>query len=145
MPAGRPSKYKPEYVEQAYKLCLLGATDKVMADFFETSEQTLNAWKKEHPEFLESLKKGKVFADANVAAKLYNRATGYDQSADKIFQFQGEPVIVPTIEHVPPDTTAAIFWLKNRQKDQWRDKHDIGIEGDLTFEIVPAPKPDADG
>ena len=71
---GRKSNYKPEYANQALKLCLLGATDKEMADFFGCSEQTLNKWKKDFPDFLESLKKGKNVADANVASKLYNRA-----------------------------------------------------------------------
>ena len=64
MPAGRPSQYKAEYCEQAYKLCLLGATDVQLADFFGVSEQTLNTWKQKHPKFLESLRAGKDEADA---------------------------------------------------------------------------------
>ena len=40
--SGRPTKYKEEYAEQAYKLCLLGAKDKEMADFFQVSLSTLN-------------------------------------------------------------------------------------------------------
>ncbi len=131
--AGRPTNYKKEYDEQAYKLCLLGATDKEMADFFNVKEQTINNWKKDHPVFFESIKRGKIIADANVAERLYTRATGYEQKTDKIFQFQGEPVIVPTIEHIPPDTGAAIFWLKNRKKDQWRDKQDM----DLNIKEMP--------
>lgn len=63
---GRKSAYQKEYANQALKLCLLGATDKELADFFSVSEQTLNKWKKDYPEFLESLKKGKNIADANV-------------------------------------------------------------------------------
>ena len=131
--AGRPTNYKKEYDEQAYKLCLLGATDKEMADFFNVKEQTINNWKKDHPVFFESIKRGKIIADANVAERLYTRAIGYEQETDKIFQFQGEPVIVPTIEHIPPDTGAAIFWLKNRKKDQWRDKQDM----DLNIKEMP--------
>jgi len=127
--AGRPSKYKKEYAEQAYKLCLLGATDKELADFFGVTESTLNLWKKEHPEFSESLKNGKEVADANVADRLYKRAMGYEHPEDKIFQYEGEPVIVPTIKHYPPDTTAAIFWLKNRQRGKWRDKQDHEVFG----------------
>jgi hypothetical protein len=56
MPAGRPSSYRPEYAVQAEKFCRLGATDRELADFFEVSEQTINAWKEAHPEFLESLR-----------------------------------------------------------------------------------------
>ena len=56
---GRKSEYRIEFSDQALKLCLLGATDKELAEFFSVSEQTLNKWKKDYPEFLESLKKGK--------------------------------------------------------------------------------------
>jgi hypothetical protein len=129
---GRPTKYKEEYSKQVYKLCLLGATDKDIADYFEVDESTINNWKNEHTEFFESIKRGKVDADATVAERLYNRAKGYDQKTDKIFQFQGEPVIVPTVEHVQPDTTAAIFWLKNRRPKEWRDKQEIETTGETT-------------
>ena len=129
MARGRPSSYKKEYVEQVYKLCLLGAVDKEMADIFGVSEQTFNAWKKEHPEFLVSIKEGKEYADANIASRLYQRAMGYEHPEDKIFNDNGEPLVVPTTKHYPPDTAAAIFWLKNRRKDQWRDKHDLEHTG----------------
>lgn len=119
---GRPSSYRPEYVEQAAKLCLLGATDKQMADFFEVSEVTFNAWKKEHPDFLKSLKENKEIADAQVASSLFNRALGYSHNEDDIRAVNGEIVITPTIKHYPPDTTACIFWLKNRQPKLWREK-----------------------
>jgi hypothetical protein len=125
LPDGRPTKYKPEYDEQVYKLCLLGLIDKEIARYFEISESTLNLWKLEHPSFSESIKNGKKNADAKVAASLYQRANGYEQPEDKIFQYEGAPVIVPTIKHYPPDVTAQIFWLKNRQSKIWRDKHEI--------------------
>ena len=121
-PGGRPSKYKPEYVEQAKKLCMLGLTDKELASFFEVSDSTLNLWKLNYPEFSDALKGGKTFADAQVASKLFHRATGYEHPEDDIRAINGEIVITPTIKHYPPDTTAAIFWLKNRQPKMWRDK-----------------------
>ncbi|MGV0921887.1 hypothetical protein ACTS94_16320 [Empedobacter falsenii] len=122
---GAPSLYKPQYNEQVYKLCLLGATDSEIGDFFNVDERTINNWKVEFPEFFQSIKKGKEYADANVASKLYNRALGYEHEEDKIFNDQGVPLIVPTIKHYPPDTTAAIFWLKNRQPAKWRDKQEV--------------------
>mgnify|MGYP003670356782 CR=1 FL=1 len=123
--AGRPTDYKVEFNRQAEKLCLLGSTDKDMADFFDVSESTINLWKQKHPEFSESIKRGKISADANVASRLYKRAVGYEHDEDKIFNNNGEPLIVPTTKHVQPDTTAAIFWLKNRQPKMWRDSQNI--------------------
>ena len=77
MPAGRPTDYREEYNEQVTKLCKLGATDKELADFFEVAESTINLWKEVHPQFSESIKEGKIQADANVAQALYHRAIGY--------------------------------------------------------------------
>ncbi len=125
--AGRPTGYKKEYSEQVYKLCLLGATDADIAGFFNIRESTLGNWKNKYPEFLESIKRGKTFADANVAERLYQRAMGYEHPEDKIFNDNGDPLIVPTTKHYPPDTVAAIFWLKNRQKREWRDKQEVDV------------------
>jgi hypothetical protein len=129
MPAGRPTKYKPEYCELGFNYSLLGATDKEMAALFEVDEATINRWKIEYPEFCESLKRGKEEADAKVAKKLYHRALGYEHPEDKIFNDSGEPLIVPTIKHYPPDPTAAIFWLKNRQPQKWRDRKEHELTG----------------
>lgn len=127
MAGGRPSSYKPEYAEQAKKLCELGATDANIADFFHVTITTIGTWKTQYPEFLTSLKAGKEPADDRVERSLYQRATGYTFDAVKIFPPKGDgaPVIVPYREHVPPDTTACIFWLKNRRHQQWRDVHKV--------------------
>lgn len=134
----RPSKYQPDYAKQAYHLALLGATDKDIARAFDVSEQTVNAWKQAQPEFLESLKAGKEKADATIAKSLFRRAQGYWHPAVKILTVpiggnMGSRVEqVPYIERYPPDTTAAIFWLKNRRPDLWRDKQDVEHSGNVT-------------
>lgn len=128
MAGGHPTDYKPEYCEQAYKLCLLGAKDTQLADFFEVTEQTINNWKKAHPEFFESLKRGKISADAEIAESLFHRGKGYSHHEDKIFQYEGTPIVVPTIKHYPPDTAACMAWLKNRQPDIWREKQEVSIQ-----------------
>lgn len=129
-PGGRPSKYKPEYAEQARKACLLwGGTDEELARFFDVDVATIYRWKNEHDEFCEAVKQGKAMADANVAQRLFERAMGYSHDEDKIFQYEGEPVVVPTVKHYPPDTTAAIFWLKNRQPERWREKTEQTLAG----------------
>ncbi|HGM6831972.1 TPA: terminase [Serratia marcescens] len=126
----RPTKYQEAYAEQARKLCLLGYTDAELASFFEVSEATINNWKLEHPEFLESIKKGKAVADGEVASTLFNRAMGYtakekreEKTADGFKEVDAE-------KHVPGDVTAMIFWLKNRQKDKWREKQDVNHTSD---------------
>jgi hypothetical protein len=132
---GRPTEYRPEYAKEARKLCMLGATDKDLADFFEVSESTINLWKLTHPKFSESIKAGKAKADALVATRLFCRAIGYQHDAVKILTVSdgnnsGSHVEeVPYIERYPPDTAAAIFWLKNRRPELWRDKQDVEHAG----------------
>lgn len=123
-PGGRPSGFKPEFAEQAAKLCALGATDIDLADFFGVSDRTIYRWQTKYPEFCQALKAGKDTADDRVERSLYHKAVGYSFDAVKIFQHQGEVITAPYREHIPPDTTAAIFWLKNRRKEEWRDKQE---------------------
>lgn len=126
MPGGRPTKFKPEFVAQAEKLAKLGATDRDAADFFEVNEATIHRWKLSHPEFCEALKVGKETADARVEQSLYRRALGYQHDAVKIHvSGDGKITEVPFTEHYAPDTTAAIFWLKNRKPGEWRDKSEV--------------------
>ena len=53
-----------------------------------------------------------------------------------ISNYQGQVTLTPIIKHYPPDTTAAIFWLKNRKTDQWRDKQDVEHSGSVGVTIV---------
>jgi hypothetical protein len=137
----RPSKYKPEHAEQAAKLCKLGATDAQLADFFEVSVSTINLWKIEHPEFSESVKVPKAEADACVEQSLYRRAMGYEHDETDIRVVGGEVVMTPIRKHYPPDSTAMIFWLKNRKPAEWRDKieqeHSGTVQiGRVTREVI---------
>jgi len=126
----RPTKYKEEYPKQAYKLCLIGATDIQLADFFGVNPDTIYEWKKVHEEFSESLKDGKSVADGEVAKSLYHRAKGYSHKAVHISNYQGEITQTDIIKEYPPDTTACIFWLKNRQSEMWRDKREYAVSDD---------------
>lgn len=140
MAAGRPTSYRKEFAEQAMRLCLLGATDEQMAEFFGVAVRTISTWKSTQPEFLQAITRGKLEADAKVAESLYNRALGYSHKAVKIFMPAGAeaPVYADYTEHYPPDTAAASLWLRNRQPDKWRDRHEVtGKDGGaLVVEVV---------
>lgn len=141
---GRPTAYKDAYNNVVYALCLLGATDAELASQLDVHVDTINEWKKVYPEFSESIKKGKYIADSKIANSLYNRAMGCRISKQQAIKLTtkepvlnagGEPTrsmkqterieIVDLEEDVPPDTAAAIFWLKNRQPKEWRDKQEV--------------------
>jgi len=134
---GRPSKYKPEYAEQAAKLCRLGATDAQLADFFEVSVSTVSLWKVEHKEFSEALKVPKAEADRKVEQSLYRRAMGYEHDETDIRVVGTRLVKTPMRKHYPPDTAAAIFWLKNRDPKNWRDKQEVEHSGEMRVVMSP--------
>lgn len=119
-PFGRPPEYRREYAEQARKLCLLGATDEQIADFFEVSVRTIHRWKYEHPEFCHALRAGKVAADAAVAAALYHRAIGMQIPKTHVSTFQGRVILTDMVENIPPDVGAISLWLFNRQPELWK-------------------------
>lgn len=122
---GRPTDYRPEFAEQAAKLCALGATDYELADFFGVDTRTIYRWKNVHDDFCQSVTCGKERADERVERALFNRAVGYTFESEKVFQFQGEVIRADTVEHVPPDPGAAKLWLTNRRPEQWREKQEI--------------------
>ncbi len=125
----RPSKFKPEFIAQAEKLCKLGATDMELADFFEVEVRTLYRWKAENAEFCQALKSGKDEADDRVERSLYARANGYEHDEVDIRVVGGEIVQTPIRKYYPPDTTAAIFWLKNRRAAEWREVKAVELTG----------------
>ena len=134
---GAPTKYKPSYAKQAMKLCRLGATDFELADFFEVDPSTILRWKHKYEDFCRAVKVDKEYADERVVRSLYNRAVGYDYSSEKIVHYQGDVQRVPITEHVPPDISAAMNWLKNRRPDEWRDKREHEFTGKDGTPLVP--------
>lgn len=131
-PSHRPTKYKKEYHKLVYHYSLLGATDEEMATFLDVSKRTFNYWKKRHPSFLHSIKKGKTEADAKVSQSLYHRAIGYSHKDTYFSTYQGKIISEDIIKYYPPDPTAAIFWLKNRQPDKWRDVKAVEMNANIT-------------
>jgi hypothetical protein len=135
-PRGQRTKYKPEYVDKAEKLSATGATDGITR-FFDVSVPTLSSWAAIHEDFGAALQKGGAVADERVKRSLYQRATGYSYESEKIIYDakRGEVIRVPIVVHVPPDVTAQIFWLKNRDPKNWRDGREVAMDERMT---VPA-------
>ena len=122
-----PSNFKAGYIEQAQKLAKLGATDIEIADFFNVDVRTLYRWKTEQVEFCQALKSGKAEADDRVERALFSRATGYEHDEVDIRVVGKEIVQTQIRKYFPPDTTAGIFWLKNRRPEQWRETKAIEL------------------
>lgn len=133
----RPSGYRPEFCQNAADLCARGATDADLAEFFKVSTRTIYRWQIEFPEFCQALKVAKEIADERVIRSLYHKAVGYTHEAVKIFMPAGakKPVYAKYQEHVPPDSTAAIFWLKNRQPELWREKSEQVVRHERLLEL----------
>ena len=138
---GRPTLFDKLYVEQAYKLALLGLTDEEIASFFSVCLRTLGNWKSEHPDFLQSMQRGKISSDANVAASLYERACGYSHEDTHFAVIDGKVVQTVHEKHYPPETAAAKMWLTNRQPHLWRNK--VEVKREVTDPFPPTEVLDA--
>lgn len=112
----------------------MGKTQSEIAEALEINIRTISNWLKRHPAFKRAIQAGKGLANAKVERALFERATGYEHPEDKIFLGKdGQPVIVPTIKHYPPDTAAAMAWLKNKDPENWKDKQDIEHLGEIVI------------
>ena len=103
-----------------------GLVDEQIAKNMGIATSTLYAWKNEYEEISEALKRGKEVIDFEVENALLKRALGYKY--DEITYEDGVETKRVTKE-VAPDTTAQIFWLKNRMPEDWRDKQQLEVEG----------------
>jgi DNA-binding XRE family transcriptional regulator len=120
----RKSKYRPDIVEDLKPLAKAaetGLTSEVIAEFLGINKDTLYEWFKKYPGLKDQIDALKEPQDEAVKRALFQRATGYKAKETKIFYDKGEIVEKEVIKALPPDTTACIFWLKNRQPDDWRD------------------------
>lgn len=115
-----------------------GLTDEQIAANMGVNVATLYRYKQSYCEICNALKRGKAVVDIQVENALLKRALGYtykEVTREKVFNPEtGQYELMPTKEvtkEVVPDTTAQIFWLKNRRPEQWRDKRDVSVEGEV--------------
>lgn len=138
-------KYDPSYAEQVQKLCAMGAIDEEVADFFGVARRTIIRWRHTHADFAKAMLAGKDLADDRVERTLYQLALGYTKQVTKVFLPQGaksarDAVKVTVDEPVGPSPGACIFWLKNRRREQWRDRfeHTGAGGGAIRLEAIDA-------
>ncbi len=141
---GRKTKYDERYhVPWAHSLAMMGKTSDEIAAELGVARSTLYGWMGAHPEFSDAIKHGKEVADARVVESLYSKATGTAVRITKrkrdVLDPNKEKVTLTEVseEQLPPDTTAMIFWLKNRQPDMWRDKP---LQDDTDTAVLKAAK-----
>lgn len=128
-------------------------TDEQIAHNMGISRSTLAEWKNKYPDISDALKKGKEVVDRQVENALLKKALGYKYEEVTYESVPCEPYVdnetgelkktklIPVkkvIKEVQPDTTAQIFWLKNRKPSEWRDKQSIEHSGETTHNIKQA-------
>ncbi len=128
---GQPSKITPTLKEQACLLASEGCTDREICAQLDINIMTLYRAKRDDPIFCEALNTWKNVADEEVEKSLFNRARGFTHRTEKVWQYQGAIVRAEVNEYVAADVGAATLWLKNRQPDKWRDKHDVNVSVSL--------------
>ncbi|MDA4083837.1 hypothetical protein [Bacillus cereus] len=114
-----------------------GLVDEQIAKNIGISRATLSNWKKKHPLITRALARGKEVVDREVENALLKRALGYTYEEVTVLRQEVEEGVFESVEakrvkrQVPPDTTALIFWLKNRKPDTWRDRREIDHSGEM--------------
>ena len=105
-----------------------GLTDEQIAYNVGISRSTLNSWKDKYSNISDTLKRGKEVIDRQVENALLKRALGYEYTEttrEYIPELDEMKTTKKVTKQVAPDTTAQIFWLKNRKPDKWRDKREV--------------------
>ena len=122
-----------------------GLTDEQISHNIGIHPSTLYDWQKKYSEIAEALKNGKEVVDRQVENALLKRALGYEyeevkQIIEKDEKGKDRKRIEKTIKQVIPDTTAQIFWLKNRKPEEWRKRDKLAEERFEHQKIIDSKK-----
>ncbi|EGQ1195604.1 helix-turn-helix domain-containing protein [Enterococcus faecalis] len=110
-----------------------GLTDEQIAQNIGISRSTLNEWKKRFPDIKDTIKRGKEVVDRQVENALFKSAIGYEYTEiTKELTDSGMKVTKRVTKQMAPNPTSAIFWLKNRKPDKWRDKKETQVSGEMS-------------
>lgn len=119
---GRPDGFEKINFIKLKNLVLAGLTDIEIGEGMGVTGTTIRNWQKNRPEFFATIKDWKKKADERVQRSLYERACGYTVEEEELFFHKGQIYRANKLKHYAPDPVSCIFWLKNRQPDQWRDR-----------------------
>lgn len=124
---GQKSGFNERFQETFVRLSKDGKTLEQIADVIGVSSRTLQNWMGKHPDLFRAVKEARQVADDLVEAALFSRALGYSHPEEKIFCSEGMICRADTVKHYPPETQAAMFWLRNRQPARWREKNEADV------------------
>lgn len=133
---GRPPKYRQEYAKAAGVMLRRGATIGELAEAFDVTNETIRAWRIQHPEFsaqFSGLPEEPI--KERIVRSLVELATGYTQDTVKVFMYKGVPVIVPVREQVAPSFPAIKHYLSVKDPS-WRIKEELEVSGDEAFKAI---------
>jgi hypothetical protein len=136
---GRPSKYKPEYAEIAYRLCSrLGATNDMLAAAFGVDVDTIREWRAHNDEFSGACRVGKGETDNLVEIGAVQHMTGYYVEVEELDKFG---VVHKLKKWIPGNAHAAMKWLNCRRPEVYRDQQNVKhtLEYGRCLPAVPGP------
>lgn len=134
---GRKSGFNESLKSRIIALVGEGKTLEQVAEIIGVSKQTIYNWFGHHKDLLYAVREARQIADELVEASLFSRALGYSHPEEKLFAHEGLVIDRQIItKHYPPDTTAAMFWLRNRQPARWKEK----TEGDVNVNVNAVQK-----
>ncbi len=139
-PNSNASAYREHFPEMVFRLRLLGATNRMIAEACGVIEATVLEWLKpelNHPEFKDAMEMGGDMADAEVAHSVFHCAVGYTHDDVEIKVINGAVVRVPVVKHYKPDVVAGTYWLNNRQKDTWKNRNSTALTDGEGKPLIP--------